>query len=145
MKFLFDASYCRVQQAILTPFAPHFKERLSPVSPDLASGRISEMITAEDRKGWRMKRRISLWATVGFLIASCWVLYTFIAPPDFLLVSMRDPVVQAAAIMSCPIAYAGRYFPLHFWWVPPINAATYALAGLIVEMLRRKLHPSLAI
>jgi hypothetical protein len=60
--------------------------------------------------------------------------------------TMREPVVEAAAFTSMPIvSFAGHHFPLHFWWVPPINAATYAVIGLIAEILRRKLNPSLAI
>jgi len=86
--------------------------------------------------GGVMKRRIAIWASVGFLIACCWVLYTFVVPFDFLDKSLRQPVVLAAIYATCPICYAGRYFPLHFWWVPPINAATYILLGLIAEMLR---------
>jgi len=92
-----------------------------------------------------MKRRIAAWASAGFLVACGWVLYTFAVPPEQLLLTLREPVVEALLFTSCPIAFAGRYFPLHFWWVPPINAATYAVIGLIVEMSRRKLHPSSAI
>jgi hypothetical protein len=84
-----------------------------------------------------MKRRIAMWAGAGFLIACCWIVYTFLTPPEELGVALREPVVEALAFATCPISYAGRYFPLHFWWIPPINAATYALIGLIVEMLRR--------
>jgi hypothetical protein len=92
-----------------------------------------------------MTRRIAAWASVGFLVACCWVLYTFATPPEHLILTMRGPVVEALAFTSCPVAFAGRYFPLHFWWVPPINAATYAVIGLILETLRRKSHPTLAI
>jgi hypothetical protein len=89
-----------------------------------------------------MKRRIATWTSVGFLVACCWVLYSFVAPPDFLLRSLREPVAQAGFI-TCPILFFARHFPLHFWWVPPINAATYAVACLLLEMLRRKLQPGL--
>jgi hypothetical protein len=90
-----------------------------------------------------MKWRIAIWASVGFLVACCWILYTFATPPEHLLMTMREPAVEALAFTSCPIVFAGRYFPLHFWWIPPINAATYALIGVTVEMLRRKSYPSL--
>jgi hypothetical protein len=92
-----------------------------------------------------MKRRIAIWASVGFLIAYCWILFTFVTPPDQLILIMREPFVEAVAFTSCPIVFAGRNFPLHFWWVPLINAATYAVIGLIAEILRRKSNPSLAI
>jgi len=92
-----------------------------------------------------MTRRIAAWASAGFLVACGWVLYTFAAPPEQLLPTLREPVVKALLFTSCPIAFAGRYLPLHFWWVPPINAATYAVIGLILEGLRRKSHRALAI
>jgi CHASE2 domain-containing sensor protein len=92
-----------------------------------------------------MKRRIAMWAGVGFLIGCGWVLYTFVVPVEFLAASLRQPVVLAAIYATCPICYAGRHFPLHFWWVPPINAATYALIGLIVEMVRRTARQQLAV
>jgi len=92
-----------------------------------------------------MTHRIAIWASVGFLVACCWILYTFLTPPDFLAMSLRQPAVLALAYTSCPITFAGRYFALHFWWIPPINAATYALIGLVAEMFRRKANPSLAI
>ncbi|MGI0080457.1 MAG: hypothetical protein ACRECH_12635, partial [Nitrososphaerales archaeon] len=68
-------------------------------------------------------------------------IYSFVMPPDYLVASLRNPIVEALASTSLPISIAGRYFPLRFWWIPPINAATYAAVGLIVETLRLKLHP----
>jgi len=91
-----------------------------------------------------MQRRIANWASAGFVVACCWIAYSFVAPADFFIMSMRQPLVEAVAYTTCPITYAGRYFALHFWWIPPINAATYAVIGLIAEILRRKATPSLA-
>ncbi len=92
-----------------------------------------------------MKRRIAIWATAGFLVACCWVLYTFVTPAESLIVNLREPLVQALGYATCPIVFiAAHHFPLHFWWVPPSNAATYALAGLLIEMLRRRPLPGLA-
>lgn len=88
-----------------------------------------------------MRHRILIWASLGFLVACCWIIYSFLTPPGYLGASMRNPIVQALAFTSLPISIAGRYFPLHFWWIPPINAATYAAVGLIVETLRLKLDP----
>ena len=88
-----------------------------------------------------MKRRIAMWAGVGFLIACGWVLYTFVVPVEFLQTSLRQPLVLAALYITCPLSYAGRYYAIHYWWVPPINAVTYALFGLIVEGLRRTARP----
>ena len=90
-----------------------------------------------------MKHSILIWASIGFLVASCWVLYTLMAPPDYLGASLRNPIVEAVAFTTCPVSLAGRYFPLRFWWIPPMNAATYAVIGLIVETFRLKLIPRL--
>lgn len=92
-----------------------------------------------------MKNRVSIWAGAGFLIACCFVLFTFLASPEYLRVALREPVGEAFAFAGCPIAFAvGRHFPLAFWWVPPINAATYAVIGLIAELLRHKSNLGLA-
>jgi hypothetical protein len=80
-----------------------------------------------------MKRRIALWAGFGFFMAWAWVLYTFVASPEEILVAMREPLVLALAYAFCPVIFAARSFPLHFWWMPLINAATYALIGLSTE------------
>jgi hypothetical protein len=83
-----------------------------------------------------MKRRIAIWASVGFVVACCWVLYTFMTPPERLLMALREPFVEFLGYASCPIAFAARrHFALHFWWISLINAATYAVIGLIAEIL----------
>jgi len=91
-----------------------------------------------------MRNRILVWASAGFLVACCWVLYTFLASPDNLGATLREPLVQAALFISCPIAIAGRYVPLAFWWVPPINAATYAVVGLLIGVVTRRKEPGLS-
>ena len=40
------------------------------------------------------------------------------------------------ALLTCPIALA-RHYALSFYFVLLVNAATYALAGTIVETMRR--------
>ncbi len=87
-----------------------------------------------------MKLRILMWAGLGFLVACGWIIYTFATPPEVLGPSLRNPIMETLVFTSCPITIAGYHFPLRFWWLPPINAATYALIGLMVETLRRKLH-----
>lgn len=94
-----------------------------------------------------MKRRIAIWAAVGFVVASCWVLFSFFVPPERLITIMREPFVVALAYATCPIAFALRRFALHFWWVPLINAATYACIGLVAElfiMMRRMHHKTVS-
>lgn len=88
-----------------------------------------------------MKPRIWIWASAGFLVAWCWIAYAFVTPPASFLASMRNPIMKTLVFTSCPISIAGSYFPLRFWWLPLINAATYALIGVVVETLRPKLHP----
>jgi len=91
-----------------------------------------------------MASRLAIWASVGFLVAGCWAAYAFLTPPDSFLTSLREPVIRAALYLSCPISYAGRYYPIKFWWVLLINAATYAALGLILEGLRMKTRPRLS-
>lgn len=92
-----------------------------------------------------VKGRIVIWAGAGFIVACCWVLYTFLASPESLGTTLNEPVVKAAVLTTCPVSVAGRYFPLPFWSVPLMNAAAYAVIGLMVETLRRKASPRLAI
>ena len=88
-----------------------------------------------------LKGRIVVWAGAGFLVACCWILYAFLTPPEYLNLMLRNPLFKTVAFASCPILMAGRYCPLPFWAIPPINAATYTVIGLMVEMLRRKSDP----
>jgi len=92
-----------------------------------------------------MKHRIAMWASAGFVLACGWIVYSFVVSPEFLITSLRQPLVEAAAFATCPVSYAGRHFALYFWWIPPINAATYAGFGLIAEMLRRTARAGLAL
>lgn len=91
-----------------------------------------------------MKNRVLIWAALGFLLACCWVTYTFVVPPDHLLVSLRNPAVQDLELVSFPLAFLAR-FPIHFLWVPFINAGTYAAIGLIFELLRSRAEPRVAV
>jgi hypothetical protein len=80
-----------------------------------------------------MKRRIAIWASVGALVVICWTLYvtaTFSNPLS------ATGTVSTLVYLICPIALAHQY-PLSFYLVLLVNAATYALVGLIVETIRR--------
>jgi len=88
-----------------------------------------------------MRRRIGMWAGIGFLVSCCWVLYTFVAPPDRLMATMRGTAAEALLLVSCPIVSALRGLPLRFRFVPLINAAPYAALGLAVEVLLRRPNP----
>jgi hypothetical protein len=75
-----------------------------------------------------MRFRIALWASAGFLVASFWALYLFPAA------ALHSGPTLALARITCPIALAG--FGISVYWALPANAATYALLGLLFEMIR---------
>jgi hypothetical protein len=77
-----------------------------------------------------------MWAIVGFLVAGFWEVYAFASAP----ITFTDPIMGLVQL-NCPIEFL-RSYPLHLSWVLLANAATYALAGVIVENLRRRLHPA---
>ncbi len=83
-----------------------------------------------------MKYRIVLWASAGCLVAGCWALYFAWLSKDNPIV----PIVYILARLTCPVGMAGSYFSVSLYWALIANAATYALLGLIVETLRRKLN-----
>jgi hypothetical protein len=86
-----------------------------------------------------MKTRIAVWAGAGFLTAGSWGLYFANADKS----KPIGPLVDAFARLTQPAAavvasYIHSPVGLHsFLWM---NAATYALIGLSVEALRRKLN-----
>ena len=84
-----------------------------------------------------MKNRIAIWASAGFMVAVGWALYAFATFPDS-NERMRD--VWTLITITCPVAIAGKHFPLSMYWVFLANAATYAFAGMIVEAVRLQLH-----
>lgn len=90
-----------------------------------------------------VKYRIVFWAAIGFVVACCWVLYSFVAAPEVFMQMMRDRVIEGIVFITCPIAFAGRYFPLHYWWIPPINGMSYGMIGILIELLRQKSHRAL--
>jgi hypothetical protein len=80
-----------------------------------------------------MKRRIAVWAGVGFLVAGLWAVYFFQMAPIAATERM-----WTLSRLTCPIAFFSSY-PIRLSWVLLANAATYALVGLGVEILRRQL------
>jgi len=83
-----------------------------------------------------MKDRIGMWAGAGFLVAGCWALYAFTTTPPAM--TSADPIVILVRL-TCPISLLSSY-PLRLYWVLLANSATYALIGLIVETMRRRLN-----
>jgi hypothetical protein len=80
------------------------------------------------------RRRILIWAGAGFLIALCWAVYAFAFPIAL------QPAAVALASLTQPIVLAGSYF--HFGLsvecVLLANAASYALIGVMAELLRHR-------
>jgi hypothetical protein len=89
----------------------------------------------EDSGGRNMKYRIAKWAAAGFLVASGWAAYFFVASKDHPIA----PVMSSLVRLTCPVAIVGSHYPVGLYSALVANAATYALVGLVVEGLRRQL------
>jgi hypothetical protein len=88
-----------------------------------------------------MKRRIVLWARVGFIVACVWVILSFAIPLS------PQPVLWGLVRLTCPIATIGLafHFGVKWYWLIASNVAAYALIGLVVESLRLlRHHPQVA-
>jgi hypothetical protein len=85
-----------------------------------------------------MKNRIAIWAATGFLVASGWAAYFFLASKDHPI----EPIVFTLVRLTCPIAIVGSHHPVSLSSALAANVATYALIGLVVETLRRQLGRS---
>jgi hypothetical protein len=85
-----------------------------------------------------VKRRITIWTALGFLVAYGWTLYALAtAPVDDVGLILVERGIRVLAYITCPTVSLG----VMFYWVMPLNAATYALLGLVVESLRRRSIP----
>jgi hypothetical protein len=80
-----------------------------------------------------MKLRIAIWAGAGALVVVFWSLYISATKPTPLR------AMWTLIDLTCPIALARRY-PLSIYLVLLVNAATYALIGLVMESIRRHYH-----
>jgi hypothetical protein len=109
-----------------------------PAGSRLELARIGEKMGCSNRRSGNMKYRIGMWASVGFLVASCWALYGFTRA---IPLTSADPIVYTLASFMQPILLVGFHFHfgLYFYWVLIANAATYALIGVAVETLRQQL------
>lgn len=86
-----------------------------------------------------MKYRIALWASTGFLVAGFWAILAF---ATFSSTNERMSEVWILVSLTCPVAIAGRHYPISLYEALAANGAAYALIGLIVETLRQQLrHP----
>jgi hypothetical protein len=83
-----------------------------------------------------MKSRIAIWAILGALVVVVWRVY--------ISATLSNPLGsgglgRALVYLTCPIAMASRHAE-GFYLVLITNAATYALAGVVVETMRRYIH-----
>ena len=83
-----------------------------------------------------MKYRLAVWAGAGLLVAGFWAIYAMMSRPPAL--TSADPILPLVRL-TCPITLVS-FYPLSLYWVLVANAATYALLGLTVETLRRRLR-----
>ena len=86
-----------------------------------------------------MKLRIAIWSGLGALVVVVWRVY--------ISMTLSNPlgtggVGRALVYLTCPIAIANQR-PQGFYFVLVVNAATYALAGVVVETMRRYYKPRL--
>ena len=83
-----------------------------------------------------MQRRIGLWALVGFIVASVWVILSFA-----ILISPQ-PVLWGLARVTCPILPISLtfHFGVKWYWFVTSNVAAYALIGLVFESLELLRH-----
>ena len=83
-----------------------------------------------------MKYRIAMWAIAGFLVAGFWALFAIATFPS--VERMRE--VWTLVSLTCPVAIAGRHYPISLYKALAANAVTYALVGLTVETLREQMR-----
>jgi endonuclease/exonuclease/phosphatase (EEP) superfamily protein YafD len=85
-----------------------------------------------------MKYRIAIWAAAGFLVASGWAVYFFARNKDLPI----EPIMSVFIRLSCPIAIVGSHHPVSLYSALAANVTTYAVAGLVLETLRRQFNRS---
>jgi hypothetical protein len=84
-----------------------------------------------------MKFRVAMWAGAGFAVAGFWALFAYATFPD---TSQRMRDLWTLISLTCPVAIAGKHYPISLYEVLAANTFTYGLIGLILETLRRQLH-----
>ena len=63
----------------------------------------------------------------------------------FLVTSMdrlTGSIMLTLLRLTCPVAIVGSHYPVSIYSALAANVATYALVGLVVEILRRRLNRS---
>jgi hypothetical protein len=85
-----------------------------------------------NQKEGSVKFRIVLWSGLGALVVVAWRVFISATLSNPL---GTDGVGRALVYLTCPIAIASRH-PQGFYFVLVVNAATYALVGVVVEAIR---------
>jgi hypothetical protein len=85
-----------------------------------------------------MKFRIAIWAALGFLVASGWEAYFFVASKEIPIPLLVSDLVR----ITCPVSIVGAHYPISVYSALVANVATYAAVGLVIESVRRQLHHS---
>jgi len=80
-----------------------------------------------------MKYRVAIWAAAGFVVASGWAVYFFVASKNLPI----EPMVSSLVGLTCPIAIVGSHYPVSLYLALAANVATYAVVGLLVEAFWR--------
>jgi hypothetical protein len=83
--------------------------------------------------------RIVIWASVGFIVAVGWGVYFTNANKA----EPIGPIISTLSLLTVPlVGVAGSYgIPIGLRPAILANAATYALIGLIVAIIRRNSRP----
>ncbi len=76
-----------------------------------------------------MMKRIGLWAFAGFGVAVVWAFIAATIGPHYNLGQ------SALVALTVPLSWIGHRVPMTYYEVILMNAATYALIGLITEPL----------
>jgi hypothetical protein len=80
-----------------------------------------------------MKTRIAIWAVTGALVVAFWSIYFMTFHQNLL---GEGGGGRAIVCLTCPIALEAHH-PMSLYFVLVVNAATYGLAGFVVETIRR--------
>ncbi len=81
-----------------------------------------------------MKSRIAMWAALGASVAALWEVYI-----SQTMQNLKNPDSFSGVLIriTCPIALANHH-AISLYQVLLANAATYAVVGAVVEILRRR-------
>jgi hypothetical protein len=89
--------------------------------------------------------RIVTWATAGFLVSAGWGFYFATADKSIPIRRIVDALTRLTQPVAAVVVYFNPDYLLGLRAVEIANAATYLLAGLVVETIRRRsqiLHTS---